>query len=184
MEGWFSMKIDMWSPLRRPVSRRAWATWLAAASYSANVSVRPDGAMTMAGWSGCSAACSAAYTAAPFDRQARVEHVDQAGAHEWQRLILQVVAHECAGDAGLGVGEADLPAGAHVSERARAGSVHRGGARGERGRLERVPDGPARRDGHDGIAPAHLLGPETLDRGPGHELLTGGQRRIDAGEPA
>ena len=43
------MKIAMWSPLRRPESRRRWATWFAPASYSANVNVRPEGAMMMAG---------------------------------------------------------------------------------------------------------------------------------------
>ena len=43
------MKIAMWSPLRRPESRRRWATWFAPASYSANVKVRPEGAMIMAG---------------------------------------------------------------------------------------------------------------------------------------
>src|SRR5271154_5803406 len=118
------MKIAMWSPLASPVSRMTWATWLAAASYSANVSVRPEGAMMMAGWSGCSLACSAAYTGAPFP-QARVEHVHQGGAHERQRLMLQVVADESHGDAGRRIGESDLAAGAHVTERALVGTVHR-----------------------------------------------------------
>src|SRR5580704_14269102 len=108
------MKIATWSPLRRPVSRRTWATWLAPASYSAKVSVRPEGAMMRAGWSGCSLACSAAYTGAPFlpGSQARVQHLHQAGAHERERLVLQVVAHEADADAGRRIGETDLAAGA------------------------------------------------------------------------
>src|ERR1700722_1793225 len=137
--GWFSTKIAMWSPLRRPISRRTCATWLAPASYSAKVSVRPDGAMMMAGWSGCSLACSAAYTVAPFSRatQTRVQHLHQAGAHERERLVLQVVADEADADAGRRISEPDLAAGAHVAERTVVGAVHRWCIRDQRRGLQR-----------------------------------------------
>src|SRR5277367_4140238 len=100
MAGSFSMKMAMWFCRRRPVSRSRCATWFAPASYSANVRTRPDGAMTTAGWSGCSAACSAVYTDAPLFRpQTRVQHVDEAGAHEGERLVLQVTSYEATADA-------------------------------------------------------------------------------------
>src|ERR1700677_381352 len=178
------MKIAMWSPLRRPVSRRTWATWLAPASYSAKVSVRPEGAMTMAGWSGCSLACSAAYTDAPFSRvpQARVQHVDETGAHERERLVLQVVAHEADADANRWIGEPDLAAGAHVPERTVVGSVHRRRARNQSRGFERVADGPSGRDAHDCVAPADLLCAEALHRGPRDELLAVRQRGVRPGD--
>ena len=81
------------------------------------------------------------------------------------RLVLQVIAHEAAGDAAGRVREADLAAGAHVPEGAVVRTVHRRDARHERGRLERVAHGPPGGHAHHGVAPAHLLDAEALHRG-------------------
>src|SRR5580692_11455082 len=157
----FSMKRAMWSCFSSPLSRMRWATWLAVCSYSAHVTVRPDGSKISAAPSGSSAALSAAYTGVPFPH-ARVEHVDQARAHERQRLILQVVTHEADGHAVGGIGETDLPPGAHVAEGTVVRTVHRRQVRDHRRRFERVPHGPTRGDAHDGVAPAHLFHPDPL----------------------
>ena len=74
-----------------------WAIWLAPASYSAHVTTRPDGSkierrlvrMLCRLFS-----CVHRRPLVPVPVKARVQHVHQAGAHERQRLVLQVVAHE------------------------------------------------------------------------------------------
>src|SRR5271157_1112737 len=138
MRGSLSMKIAMWSRCDSPVSRKRCAIWLAAASYSAKVTTWPLVAMTIAGLSGCASACFAAYTVHQGSRtvaagcrggrsgrlglstsrpEAPVERVDQAPAHQRERLVLEVVAHERAPDTGHRVRERDLAARAHVPER-------------------------------------------------------------------
>ena len=86
------------------------------------------------------------------------------------------------GDAGGRVGEADLPAGAHVPERPVVGAVHRRDAGDERGRLERVADRPPRGHRHDGVAAADLLRPEALHRRTRHQLLARRQGGVHPGQ--
>ena len=56
--------------------------------------------------------------------------------------------------------------------------------RDERRRFACVAERPARRDAHDRVATAHLLRAEAGDRRARDELLAGGQRGVDACEPA
>ncbi len=57
IRGLFSMNTATWSPRCSPAARRNCATRLQPASYAAKVTVSPEPAMMIAGWSGWSIAC-------------------------------------------------------------------------------------------------------------------------------
>ena len=127
----FSLKSAMWSCFSSPLSRMRWATWfgrLLVLGPRHQAARRLEDQRRAVRVLCCLVSC---VHRRPLG-QARVQHVDQAGAHERQRLVLQMVANEADGHAVGGIGEPDLTTRAHVSKGTFVGAVHRRDARDER----------------------------------------------------